>query len=71
MSVGRVKWFDQRRGFGFILDSGGRDVFVHFSVIEGEGFRKLEEGERVEYQAVERPNGWCATLVRRPGEAQG
>ena len=50
MNVGTVKWFDSKKGYGFILGPGGQDVFVHFSVIEGEGFRSLRDGEQVEYE---------------------
>jgi CspA family cold shock protein len=65
MKTGIVKWFDTRRGFGFVYGDNGQDVFVHFSVIEGEGFRKLHEGEQVDYEAIQRPNGLFATKVRR------
>ena len=47
MSTGTVKWFDSKKGFGFLINEAGKDVFVHFSVIEGEGFRALKEGEQV------------------------
>jgi cold shock protein len=68
MRTGIVKWFDVKRGFGFILDGEwGLDIFVHFKVIEGEGFRKLYEGEPVEYEAAAGPNGRYAVLVRRIG----
>ena len=62
---GNVKWFDARKGFGFIIDGQGRDVFVHFSVIEGEGFRRLAEGETVQFAFVQRCQGLFATHVRR------
>lgn len=66
MATGTVKWFDVRKGFGFILSADGKDVFVHFSSIEGEGFRALKEGEAVEYEPVENgPKGLSARQVRR------
>ena len=62
---GTVKWFDARKGFGFIVDDQGRDVFVHFTAIEGTGFRRLMDGEEVQYAMIERSNGLFATRVRR------
>ena len=62
---GEVKWFDARKGFGFIVGPDGQDVFVHFSVIEQEsGFRTLKDGERVTYSASKGAKGWSATNVR-------
>jgi len=63
MPVGKVKWFNDSKGFGFIEQSGGDDVFVHFSVIEGDGFKSLDEGQEVEYDAVQGPKGLQATRV--------
>lgn len=64
MSNGTVKWFDESKGFGFIApDEGGKDVFVHYSAIEGKGFRTLTEGQRVEYEAKTGPKGMQATRV--------
>jgi CspA family cold shock protein len=61
---GEVKWFDARKGFGFIVGPNEQDVFVHFSVIEQEsGFRTLKDGERVTYSATKGPKGWSATRV--------
>ena len=65
MAVGTVKWFDCKKGFGFVLDDQGQDVFVHYTVIEGEGFRRLRDGEKVEYDVTQGPKGLCATRVRR------
>jgi CspA family cold shock protein len=66
MATGTVKWFDVRKGFGFILSEDGKDVFVHFSSIEGDGFRSLKEGEAVEYEPVENgPKGLSARHVKR------
>jgi cold shock protein len=65
MATGKVKWFNDQKGFGFIASEAGKDVFVHHSVIEGEGFKTLEDGESVEYEAEESPKGLKATRVRR------
>ena len=65
---GVVKWFDARKGFGFIVGPVGQDIFVHFSVIEqSEGFRALREGERVSYSAKEGDKGWTATKAKSLG----
>jgi CspA family cold shock protein len=61
-----VKWFNDQKGFGFISsEQGGKDIFVHHSVIEGQGFKTLQDGETVEYEAEEGPKGVKATKVRR------
>jgi len=66
MATGKVKWFNDQKGFGFISsESGGKDIFVHHTVIEGEGFRTLQDGEAVEYEAEDGPKGMKATRVRR------
>lgn len=65
MSTGIVKWFDSKKGFGFLLNDAGRDVFVHFSCIEGDGFRSLKDGEKVEYEEIEGSKGLSAKAVRR------
>ena len=65
MPTGNVKWFDSKKGFGFILNPEGKDVFVHFSSIEGEGFRSLKDGEAVDYEQVQGEKGLLAQHVRR------
>ena len=65
MLTGTVKWFDSKKGFGFILNAAGKDVFVHFSSIEGEGFRALKDGELVEYEETAGNKGLMAKNVRR------
>lgn len=70
---GTVKWFSQEKGFGFIQRENAPDVFVHFSSIQGRGFRTLVEGERVEFDVIEEPKGLKAANVVRldaPDEAQ-
>lgn len=62
---GVVKWFDPRKGFGFIVGPEGQDIFTHYSVIEGEGFRVLKDGTGVVYDAVRTDKGWKATKVAR------
>ena len=62
---GVVKWFNDAKGFGFIEHTSGRDVFVHFSAIESEGFKTLKDGEEVEYQIHEGPKGLHAIKVVR------
>lgn len=63
MLQGRVKWFNDTKGYGFIEQDGGPDVFVHFSVIQAEGFRSLAEGDPVEFEAVEDNKGLKAVKV--------
>jgi cold shock protein len=70
MPTGSVKWFDCKKGFGFIISPEGKDVFVHFSSIEGEGYRVLKDGERVDYELVEGAKGLLAQKVRRVAKAQ-
>jgi cold shock protein len=64
MPVGIVKWYDCRRGYGFIVTPEGEDVLAHFTAIEGTGYRSLLRGEQVEYVARRSPKGLQATLVR-------
>jgi len=61
--TGRVKWFNDRKGYGFIERSNGEDVFVHYSAIRGDGFRTLVEGEVVTFELVEGPKGLQASNV--------
>ena len=65
MHQGTVKWFNNSKGFGFILQESGEDVFVHYSVIDGDGFRTLNEGDRVEFDMARGPKGFHATVVRK------
>ncbi len=61
---GTVKWFNGNKGYGFISREGGEDVFVHFSAIQGDGYRNLEEGQRVEFSVTKGPKGMQAESVR-------
>ncbi len=65
MPTGTVKWFDAKKGFGFILNALGQDVFVHFSSIECEGFRSLKDGEPVEFEEKQGDKGLSAFNVKR------
>jgi len=70
MPEGTVKWFDSKKGFGFIVNAEGKDVFVHYTSIEGEGFRSLKDGERVQYEQVQGEKGLLAKNVRRLAPAK-
>ncbi len=61
--IGTVKWFNGSKGYGFITREGGPDVFVHFSAIQGEGFKNLEEGQKVEFTVEQGPKGPQASNV--------
>ena len=65
MKTGVVKWFNNEKGFGFISVEGGDDVFVHFSAIQGDGYKSLEEGQNVEFDVVEGQKGPQAANVVR------
>jgi CspA family cold shock protein len=61
--IGRVKWFNETKGYGFIEQNGDKDVFVHYSAIKMEGYRTLKEGQEVEFEALETPKGLQASEV--------
>ena len=65
MAQGTVKWFNDAKGYGFITQEGGEDVFVHFSAIQAQGFKSLAEGDRVEFEVTRGPKGLQAANVRR------
>ncbi len=65
MKQGTVKWFNAEKGFGFIEVEGGNDVFVHFSAIQGDGFKTLDEGQKVEFEVEEGNRGPQATNVTK------
>lgn len=70
--TGTVKWFDEQKGYGFISRESGEDVFVHYSAIEGAGFRSLNEGDRVEFEVEQTEKGPAAANVRKTsGPATG
>jgi len=64
MPIGTVKWFDNRKGWGFIVQPDGTDLFVHYTAILGAGFRRLEDGGKVEYEVVDGPKGKQAGNVK-------
>jgi CspA family cold shock protein len=64
VASGKVKWFNNAKGYGFIEQDGGSDVFVHYSAIQGSGYRSLEEGQQVEFEISQGPKGPQAANVR-------
>ncbi|MEX2658150.1 MAG: cold-shock protein [Acidimicrobiales bacterium] len=64
MATGTVKWFNAEKGYGFIQREGGSDLFVHYTAIEGSGYRSLEEGQAVEFEVTQGPKGDQAQSVR-------
>ena len=65
MATGTVKWFNEKKGFGFITEDGGNDVFVHYSAIKGDGFKTLVEGDSVSFEVVNGPKGPQAANVTK------
>ena len=69
MPTGKVKWFDPKKGYGFIIGDEGQDVFVHYTSIIGDGFRALKDGETVGYELIKGDKGFQARGVQREGAA--
>ena len=65
MATGTVKWFNDAKGYGFITQEGGEDVFVHYSAIQAQGFKSLAEGDKVEFEVTRGPKGLQASNVRK------
>jgi len=62
---GKVKWFDNKKGYGFVTDESGKDIFVHHTAIQGEGYKTLDEGQEVEFEVVQGPKGEQASNVTK------
>jgi CspA family cold shock protein len=69
MPTGKVKWFDPKKGYGFIIGDEGQDVFVHYTSIVGDGFRALKDGEMVSYELIKGEKGYQARNVAKPEES--
>jgi CspA family cold shock protein len=67
MAKGKVKWFSNQKGYGFITRDDGKDVFVHYSAVGGDGYKTLEEGQEVEFEVTQGPKGEQATNVKKAG----
>lgn len=65
MATGTVKWFSNQKGYGFITTDDGKDVFVHYSAVEGDGFKTLQEGTKVQFEITQGPKGEQATKVSK------
>jgi CspA family cold shock protein len=65
MESGKVKWFNNAKGYGFIARESGEDVFVHFNAIVGDGYKSLDEGDQVQFDVERGPKGWQATNVSK------
>jgi CspA family cold shock protein len=63
MAKGKVKWFSNQKGYGFITSADGKEIFVHYSAIKGDGYKSLNEGDEVEYEVTQSPKGEQATNV--------
>ena len=67
MAKGKVKWFSNQKGYGFITAEDGKDVFVHYSAVKGDGYKSLNEGDEVEFEVTQGPKGDQATNVTKVG----
>ncbi|MFC1674445.1 cold-shock protein [Candidatus Omnitrophota bacterium] len=65
MAKGKVKWFSNQKGYGFVTSDDGKDIFVHYSAIQGDGYKTLEEGVEVEFEVTQGPKGEQATNVTK------
>ncbi len=67
MAQGTVKWFSNQKGYGFITQENGKDIFVHFSAVQGDGYKTLQEGDKVDFEVSQGPKGEQATNVKKVG----